>query len=361
MPASMEQVVSGNTKLDDLPDELKLMVFNQAYLCTSGKEFINILLVCKEWSKLGTSLLRSHIVINNNNLISWIKFARTAPQFAGNQVKSLSMDIHLPIEGRSFKDIDLKGKFMGVATTELLYRGRYRIACGRLPTYFEEARKNGGPWKFVIQEEYERGDLAQMEWYLVRLALDEICALVERTLRALTTFLFRVHSHNGADTPRTRLLPSTPNLMLDDYLLGNLLRALPESCVTIEVDDLGLTPNDESHALRGIIRSMLPRLHHLSLRTSSICPFIIDDDMVATMMLQNRTFRKMKTLDLAVHPCSELANTYDWPCPCGSSVMTWFAPGSPHIKQCEANIRSIGDAIRAQRRKAVVAGLFPKL
>jgi hypothetical protein len=82
------------------------------------------------------------------------------------------------------------------------------------------------------------------------------------------------------DEARQRINPYDIGFWLDISLLGHLLRCLPASCTSLELETSGLdrSPRSVSHHLCPNIWDMLPRLRHLKLRIHTLCSRILLHD-----------------------------------------------------------------------------------
>jgi hypothetical protein len=82
------------------------------------------------------------------------------------------------------------------------------------------------------------------------------------------------------DEARQRIDPYEIGFWLDISLLGHLLRCLPASCTSLELETSGLdwSPRPVSHHLCPDIWNILPRLRHLKLRIHTLCSRILLHD-----------------------------------------------------------------------------------
>jgi hypothetical protein len=82
------------------------------------------------------------------------------------------------------------------------------------------------------------------------------------------------------DEARQRINPWDIGFWLDIAVLGHLLRSLPASCSSLELETSGTdwSPRAESHHLCPDIWYILPRLRHLKLRIHSLCSQVLLHD-----------------------------------------------------------------------------------
>jgi hypothetical protein len=95
-------------------------------------------------------------------------------------------------------------------------------------------------------------------------------------LSSLESFSFFVDAP-ALDEARQRINPYDIGFWLDISVLGHLLRSLPASCSSLELETSGTdwSPRPESHHLCPDIWSILPRFRHMKLRIHTLCSRIL--------------------------------------------------------------------------------------
>lgn len=74
-----------------LPPELMLDILEDLSRMDSAVDITNALCVCKTWEKLGTSLLWTNVVINNDNILPFVRSLTIARGHIGGRVQNLSI------------------------------------------------------------------------------------------------------------------------------------------------------------------------------------------------------------------------------------------------------------------------------
>ena len=100
-------------------------------------------------------------------------------------------------------------------------------------------------------------------WSLLHVSVDKFASMVE-----MMTFSFNVST-----------LPNAVGFWIPRPLITDFIKILPTTCVNVEIDSRGndyCKPGD-AH-LCDALREIFPRLRHLRLRLSTLCPAILGDD-----------------------------------------------------------------------------------
>lgn len=77
--------------IDDLAIELKRNVLECLHRSGTGTDIANVLRVSKQWNALGTPMLWTNIVIDNDNLLPFIRSLSCTRKHVGKLVRSLSV------------------------------------------------------------------------------------------------------------------------------------------------------------------------------------------------------------------------------------------------------------------------------
>ncbi|KAK6007769.1 hypothetical protein QM012_004583 [Aureobasidium pullulans] len=184
--------------------------------------------VCKAWRDVAQSVLWTHVVLNNDTLENFIKSSESVT----DKLKAVrSVTLHIEI------------------ITLALPRPEYDIET------LESYRSHGSPKTQTLQRN-----------------IGQFSCLISPKLTSLESFSLFV------DEPPTtagghRVNPDDDGFWLEPEVLGSLLRSLPASCTSLELDTSGTdwSPKRGSHHLCPDIWYMLPSLRHVKLRIHSLC------------------------------------------------------------------------------------------
>ena len=121
------------------------------------------------------------------------------------------------------------------------------------------------PNAFLEDEEHMKqygSQQTQYLWSLLQISADKIASMV-----TMTTFSLTVSTH-----------PNAIGFWIPRPLITEFVKILPKTCIHVEIDSRGddyFKPGD-AH-LCDALREILPRLRHLRLRLSTLCPAILGD------------------------------------------------------------------------------------
>jgi hypothetical protein len=190
--------------------------------------------VCKAWRDIAQSVLWSHVVLDNDTLQKFIeKYTNAADKL--KIVRSVTLHIQV-ISSLPPSEYD--------ADTLELYK------------------LHGSPKSRTLNQN-----------------IGQFSNSILPKLSSLESFSFFVDAP-ALDEARQRINPWDIGFWLDISVLGHLLRSLPTSCSSLELESSGTdwSPRPESHHLCPDIWYILPRLRHLKLRIHSLCSQILLHD-----------------------------------------------------------------------------------
>ena len=131
----------------------------------------------------------------------------------------------------------------------------------------QPAQKLGSPYVNAFREDPDRmhqhGSQQSKElWSLLHVSVDKIASMVE-----MMTFSFNVST-----------LPNAVGFWIPRPLITEFVKVLPKTCVNVEIDGRGKDDSEPGDAhLCDALREILPRLRHLRIRLSTLCPAIFGD------------------------------------------------------------------------------------
>jgi hypothetical protein len=188
--------------------------------------------VCRAWRDIAQPLMWSHVVLNTDTLDNFIKKHENATDKLAS-VRSVTLHIEvislaLPI---SQYDVDT----------------------------LESYRLHGSPKSQKLHRDIEK-----------------LSDLILPKLTSLQSLSFFVDAP-PVDEARQRINPNDDGFWLNTAILGYMLRNIPASCTSLELDTSGTDwlQGPESHHLCSDIRYILPRLHHIKLRIHTLCSRIL--------------------------------------------------------------------------------------
>lgn len=184
----------------------------------------NLSLVCKAWRDVAQPVLWSHVVLDNRTLHAFIDQGHKSGRLEA--VRSVTLHI---------KFITLP--FPHDSQAFALYR------------------LHGFPQTRILQED-----------------ISHFSTSVLPKLTSLSSFSLFLDDVQTAQRRQLRV-----GFRLQTEVLGTLLKNLPASCTSLELDTGGTdwSPGRESHHLCSDIWNVLPRLHHLKLRVHNLCSRIL--------------------------------------------------------------------------------------
>lgn len=210
--------------IDRLPNEILSNILLHLKVTSSTSFLAQCLRCCKTWREILQPLLYSHVLLTNHNLEA---FGKTFNITHGPFVCSLTIIID-PVQPP-----------MDPAT---LY-----------PNAFLEDEEHMKQYGSRQSKDF---------WSILHFSVDKIASMV-----TMMTFSLIVSTK-----------PFAIGFWIPRPLITEIVQILPRTCVNLEIDSRGndyLRPGD-AH-LCDALRNILPRLRHLRLRLSTLCPAILGD------------------------------------------------------------------------------------
>jgi hypothetical protein len=191
--------------------------------------------VCKVWRDVAQPVLWSHVILNNDTLQSFIENHENVTDKL-KVVRSITLHIEV--------------------ITLALPISQYEAAT--LKSY----EKHGSPKSQSLHQN-----------------IGQFSDLISPKLSSLESFSFFVDAP-PVDEACQRINPYDIGFWLETAVLGRLLRSLPASCTSLELDTSGTdwSPRPEPHHLCPDIWYILPRLRHIKLRIHDLCSRILLQD-----------------------------------------------------------------------------------
>jgi hypothetical protein len=191
--------------------------------------------VCKAWRDVAHSVLWLHVVLDNDTLQKFIESNVNATDNL-NGVRSVTLHVQV-ISSLTPSEYD--------ANTLEIYK------------------LHGAPNSRTLNQN-----------------IGQFSNLILPKLSSLESFSLFVDAP-ALDEARQRITRFDIGFWLNISVLGHLLRSLPASCTSLELDTSGTdwSPRPESHHLCSDIWYILPRLRHLKLRIHSLCSQILLHDL----------------------------------------------------------------------------------
>ena len=234
--AVSRECCGGNTFVAKLPPEILTIVLRYAKSAKRRRDFLCCIMVCRRWAEVGKRVAWESIALNASTLKSFIHLVEHAPE-ACRLLRSLSLQLHTPWPS------------------------------------VEECQEHE---KRINQAHFD-GPNAEAAGLWTR--LEKLADILRSHMLGLQTFSLRIGRAGAGD--RGRKYSKLPHgAWISSSIIANLLDALPESCIDLELDTggrdddpfcIGGTPSEPAH-LCDSIRALLPRTRHLRLRLRSFCP-----------------------------------------------------------------------------------------
>lgn len=207
-----------------LTPEILRIIFCELREHHGPKALLPSTLVCQHWKDVGRRALYTHVVLTNGNFARFLDCAINYPEHL-TAVKSLTLNIQAII----------------------------------LPRWIEDAE---------LRETYRRDGLEETKVLLNQ--LKTLAKMVLPNASSLKTFSLFVSMPKVA---RRRPRLDYIGFRIDNEVLGQLLRALPTSCVNLELDtDMSnWSPENKPHHVCSDLWHVLPQMRHVKLRMQSLC------------------------------------------------------------------------------------------
>ncbi|KAL8650772.1 MAG: hypothetical protein Q9210_003630 [Variospora velana] len=221
-----------------LPPELHAMILGYLACSNSKEAILSCRLVSHHWLYLASSLVWNSIVLAITSLDSFVRVIDDAPN-VWHHVRSISLQLNT------------------LWITEEARADKSRRPSGRI-------------------------NLTKLHLWT---NVDRLADAIKSQSRHLVSFSLRINK-----SPPGGMTNSTPlKAWMSTQCLSRLLKALPESCIDIELDTKAREMDDLSRShpeepappesgpdhLCVVLRNMIPRLRHFRLRMKSLCPDLV--------------------------------------------------------------------------------------
>lgn len=208
--------------INDLPEEILSCILQHVRQSSSPASFVSCLVCCRNWHEIA---LREHYRDIVLGVSGFELFLENFSRERGHLVKSLTITIDLAVFSEDFEPAE--------NYEELIFCNQNGLG------------KVGAVWSYMQ-------------------TLPDIL----RTMIQLSTFSFVI----GPGDAR--------GFWLSRPLLAAVIRALPETCVNLEIDTRGCDQDGPASShLCEILAGVTPRLHHLRLRLRRMCPALFGAEM----------------------------------------------------------------------------------
>lgn len=203
--------------------EILHIVFCQIREQQGAKALLPSTRVCQHWKEIACRTLYKHVVLTNGNLESFIASAVNYPEHL-NAINSLTIQIQAVLLPAWPEDPELR----------------------------DSHRKNGLPETRMLLDQLSR-----------------LANLILPNTENLNTFSLFVSAPQVAERDELDYI----GFRIDNKVLGDVLNALPPSCVNLELDTgmSNWSPEDKPHHVCSDIWNILPRMRHVKLRMQSLC------------------------------------------------------------------------------------------
>ncbi|KAI9798403.1 MAG: hypothetical protein M1833_004797 [Piccolia ochrophora] len=202
----------GCAAINRLPTEVFSNILHQTRYTSTAAAFLPCISVCRHWKEIGETIFWASVVLTHANIAA----------FLATNLSHLSLVRSLTV----LIEID--------------------------------------PLVKETLSPRETSEGTRQLWRQLGALADLVARMVE-----LTTFSLRV-------VPPSSITPSTYNFYLRRVDLDRLIRSLPETCTSLELDTQGL--DQGSHEMTHLcptLRRTLPQLENLRLRLRSLCPHFL--------------------------------------------------------------------------------------
>ena len=222
--------------ISSLPRELLIIILKYARYTGDRRRFVSCLLVCRQWLTLGHRLAWDSVVLDTTSLEPFLNLVERAPNGC-RMISSLSLQIHT-----IFPSAD-------------------------------DCRKDyvGPPW---------HPDGANPPTAKLWDQLERLAQTVRTRMPSLVSFSFRIKRTYRRQRGTLIHFRRPLGAWIRSSTIANLLEALPQSCIDLELDTkgreddrcCGFNLTAGSAHLCSTLGMLLPRLRHLRFRLGSLCP-----------------------------------------------------------------------------------------
>lgn len=270
--STAEEESAGNkepARFNNLPTELKLEIFEETLRSGGGSDFTNAMAVCKLWNNLCTPLVWEDIVIDNNNILPFVRSLNWARESTCGILKSLSLKI-----------------------TPLGYEDEMRFRQHLSRSDFQPHGFIDAEWPaWLIPFPFDDINIDET-WngrQCLHLCLQIFPQLIQDRIHGLRTFSFSL-----LDASTQTYEPST-DFAIPLPKVTAFIESLPQTCEDLEIDMLGEELAQSPQEIRSFGRSLigiLPRLRHVRLRARYISTFL------AHLLVHRSVLPRLETVSL---------------------------------------------------------------
>jgi hypothetical protein len=234
------------------------------------------LLASRHWNDVGSPVLYEHVVLNNKNINSFL----TSVFDSHVDIWAVTKSLHnLTCYGHEHCERDASSTFNEAkqmfaeplpSVEELKAKHKRRIRNRKrswdcVHSLTLNVKPEGTGHTHFEKQRRQTGKLTPLDVQLMRLA-----SMLPSQFRLLDTFSFFTEEVYIKDN--NELARHGPGF-LDTRVIHELVKSLPESCINLLLDTNGreIQFGPKSPRMCLLLRDMMPRLRHLSLRVSYVC------------------------------------------------------------------------------------------
>lgn len=268
------------TTIKNMPNEVLKHILVQVREQGGYDALRMALLVSHLWNDAGSPVLYEHVVLNNTNISSFLKsnFDKYVNIWAvTDQLHNLTCYGHSHCERKASSTFgEAKEMFAKPLLSEEQLKAKHKQRIRNRKRTWDHVHsltldvKPEGSGHAEYEEKARRsGKLTPMDVQLMRLA-----SMLPNQFRVLDTFsLFTEEKHFEDVNDMRRDGPG----FLDLRVVLELVKSLPKSCINLSLDTNGreIQFGRTSPRMCLLLRDMMPRLRHLSLRVSYVCESMI--------------------------------------------------------------------------------------
>lgn len=198
---------------ESVPNEILSRILLEVKVNSVGSSLLQCMLCCQTWHEMAMPILYRDFLLTNSNLEA---FVRRYKAKHGPLLRSLTVTVN-PVQPAQTDSCQQHIKLHGNQNTRVL-------------------------------------------WHVLEQLTPKIASMVK-----MTTFSFTVSANTSAD-----------GFWIPTSIIATIIQSLPKACVNVEVDTRQYKqPSSRSRHLCDDIRAILPRLQHLRLCLTTLCPSIV--------------------------------------------------------------------------------------
>ncbi|KAF2471710.1 uncharacterized protein BDR25DRAFT_367473 [Lindgomyces ingoldianus] len=261
-----------SSPLGRLAIELRLTIFEMVSQDGVVSDLFHAALVCRDWYKICIPILWTNIPVTNENIEPVSRSLNTVSQERCNSIRNLSIRLS-PVHK----------KYCDPSSTYTLL-GLSPIQVSPIEQSWTEIKNLIPEYELNIHDGNRRYDD-----YTCHLIIARLLDVIRRRLHRLQIFSLRSAepSHNVFEQWQTG---SLAHVHIPQSFLRFLLRALPPSCISLELDDGRPLSFLRGQHLCSTLREVIPRLYHLRLRVGQYCPCLFDPEFSVPEKNTNRQY-----------------------------------------------------------------------